>query len=95
MSLMHLYKFFVGCKFQFLLLTCHSQKLNPRATYRIVQNFGVGIFWRIWQTRQQLPKISTLSNKANSMTGQPLKYHHPIVFSSFMRQKLALQNFAL
>ena len=36
-----------------------------------------------------LSKISTLNNNANSVTAQPPKYHHPNVFSSFIRQRFA------
>ena len=39
----------------------HIYQANPScpcySLYRIAQNFGGGIFWRIWRTRQQPPKI--------------------------------------
>ena len=45
-------------------------------------------------TAKNLPsKNSILNNKANSMTAQPPKYHHPTAFSSFIHQKLAPPKF--
>ena len=40
-------------------------------------------------TTKNLPsKVSTLNNRANPVTTQPPKYHHPNLFSGFICQKL-------
>ena len=66
--------------------------------YHIAQNFGgkyFGGFGTFANNRQKftLSIFPLINNNDNSVTAQLPKYHHPNVFSSFIRQKLAPTKF--